>query len=97
MKSQSGYFKIRSINLEYQWHGPQEATTPVLVFLHGGLGCVAGWGEFPQHLACKSGCSALVYSRVGYGQSDPVKLPRPLSFMHQEADLLPDILNYFGI
>ena len=38
-----------------------------------------------------------VYSRAGYGQSSPVTLPRPLSYMHDEArDVLPRLLDAIG-
>jgi pimeloyl-ACP methyl ester carboxylesterase len=38
-----------------------------------------------------------VYSRAGYGKSSPVKLPRPLSYMHDEArDTLPKLLDTIG-
>jgi len=37
------------------------------------------------------------YSRAGYGQSSPVELPRPLSYMHDEArDMLPALLDAIG-
>jgi pimeloyl-ACP methyl ester carboxylesterase len=35
-----------------------------------------------------------VYSRAGYGASSPVKLPRPLDYMHREAlDVLPKLFE----
>ena len=38
-----------------------------------------------------------VYSRAGYGQSSPSKLPRPVSFMHDEArEVLPRVLDAIG-
>jgi pimeloyl-ACP methyl ester carboxylesterase len=38
------------------------------------------------------------YSRFGYGQSDPIALPRPMSYMHDEATkTLPRVLNAAGI
>jgi pimeloyl-ACP methyl ester carboxylesterase len=38
-----------------------------------------------------------VYSRAGYGQSSPVALPRPFTFMHQEAcEVLPKLLDAIG-
>ena len=38
-----------------------------------------------------------VYSRAGYGKSSPVKLPRPLSYMHDEArEMLPRLLDAIG-
>jgi pimeloyl-ACP methyl ester carboxylesterase len=37
------------------------------------------------------------YSRAGYGASTPVKLPRPVDYMHTEAlDVLPKLLEQIG-
>jgi pimeloyl-ACP methyl ester carboxylesterase len=67
---------------------------PVLVFLHEGLGSVRQWRSFPDELARATGHGAFVYSRLGYGASDPVPLPRPLSYMQDEArDFLPSVLD----
>ncbi len=66
----------------------------VIVLLHEGLGSVALWREFPQQLVEKTGCSVFAYSRLGYGQSDEIDLPRPLDFMQQEAKgNLPAVLE----
>ncbi|TCK06983.1 alpha/beta fold hydrolase [Marinobacterium mangrovicola] len=63
------------------------------VLLHEGLGCVALWKNFPQALADATGMDVVAYSRAGYGDSSPVKVPRPLSYMHEEAEVwLPKIL-----
>jgi pimeloyl-ACP methyl ester carboxylesterase len=84
--------------LEYQWHGPGPEAAPTLVFLHEGLGCISLWRDFPARLAAATGLGALVYSRAGYGGSDPVPLPRPLRFMHDEALLvLPEVLHAVGV
>lgn len=84
--------------LEYEWHGPGPAAAPTLVFLHEGLGCVTTWRDFPARLAEATGWGALVYSRAGYGRSEPVPLPRPLCFMHDEALLvLPEVLEAAGV
>lgn len=84
--------------LEYAWHGPGPERAPTLVFLHEGLGSVSTWRDFPARLAEATGCGALVYSRAGYGGSDPVELPRPLRFMHDEALLsLPEVLRAQGV
>ncbi|HXM70382.1 MAG TPA: alpha/beta hydrolase, partial [Thermoanaerobaculia bacterium] len=71
----------------YVPHGHAVASPhpPTLVFLHEGLGSVGLWRDFPQALADLTGCPALAYSRQGYGRSAPIALPRPLSFMHDEA------------
>jgi len=84
--------------LEAEWHGPPPETAPTLVFLHEGLGCVAMWREFPAALAEATGLGALVVSRLGYGGSDPVSLPRPLSYMqHEGREVLPQVLDAAGV
>ena len=84
--------------LEYKWIGPSAIDAPTIVFLHEGLGCVAMWRDFPELVAKASGCGVLVYSRAGYGNSDPITLPRPVSFMHDEALLvLPQVLETLHI
>jgi pimeloyl-ACP methyl ester carboxylesterase len=92
------HLKIDDKQLEYVWHGPGPAEAPTLVFLHEGLGCVAMWRDFPERLAEQTGCGALVYSRAGYGNSDPCELPRAVRFMHDEALVtLPQVLDAFAI
>ena len=89
--------EVDGLKLEGRWIGPQPADAPTLVLLHEGLGCVGLWGEFPQMLAEATGCGIFVYSRAGYGKSDPVPLPRPLTYMHDEArDILPKLLDAIG-
>lgn len=79
--------------LEVRQLGPSPAEAPTLVFLHEGLGCAGLWRDFPGQLAAATGCGALVYSRRGYGRSEPVELPRPLSYMEDEGQLaLPALL-----
>jgi pimeloyl-ACP methyl ester carboxylesterase len=83
--------------LEAAWWGPRPEQAPTLVLLHEGLGCVALWRDLPERLAEATGCGVLAYSRAGYGQSDPAPLPRPLSYMHDEARLLPAVLDAAGV
>ncbi len=73
---------------------PGDARAPTLVFLHEGLGSVSLWRDFPDRVCAATGLGALVYSRQGYGASEPVPLPRPVRFMHDEAELvLPAVLQ----
>jgi pimeloyl-ACP methyl ester carboxylesterase len=84
--------------LEATWLGPPPDAAPTLVLLHEGLGSVRGWRDFPARLAEATGLGVLVYSRWGYGQSDPVSLPRPLTYMHDEAlASLPEVLEVAGV
>jgi pimeloyl-ACP methyl ester carboxylesterase len=91
--------------LEYEWIRPRARATgrppdarPVLVFLHEGLGSVALWKDFPELVADATGCSALVYSRYGYGKSDRLTQPRTVDYMHKEAlETLPEVLDALSI
>jgi pimeloyl-ACP methyl ester carboxylesterase len=68
------------------------------VLLHEGLGCVALWRDFPEALVAATGCGVFAYSRFGYGGSDTVSLPRPMSYMHDEAvSVLPAVLDTAGV
>jgi pimeloyl-ACP methyl ester carboxylesterase len=89
-------FEGRRVEIEHAWVGPADATGPVLVFLHEGLGSLAMWKDFPEQLCRAAGCRGLVYSRPGYGRSTP----RPpgerwgVDFMHRQAEqLLPALLD----
>ena len=83
--------------LETLCQGPAPDHTPTIVMLHEGLGCVALWRDFPQKLVAATGFGVFAYSRAGYGQSDPVKLPRPLDYMTREAlETLPELLEVIG-
>jgi pimeloyl-ACP methyl ester carboxylesterase len=83
--------------LEYRWIGPRGDQTPTLVFLHEGLGSASLWRDFPDRLAAATGLGALVYSRAGYGRSEPADLPRPVRFMHDEAKVLVEVLEGTGV
>ncbi len=91
---------------------PAGADGPTLVFLHEGLGSVRMWRDWPSRLCAQLGCAGLVYSRQGYGQSDPVPDVRGPSgqtdgqrhgrllpdYMHREAfEVLPALLQALGI
>lgn len=87
-------FVVGGRRIEAAWHGPAPDDAPTLVLLHEGLGCVAMWRDFPARLAERTGYGVMAYSRPGYGKSDPVPLPRPLTYMHDEAfEVLPAVLD----
>jgi pimeloyl-ACP methyl ester carboxylesterase len=89
---------IAGRRVEAEWHGPTPDKTATLVLLHEGLGCVAMWRGFPGALAERTGYGVLVYSRPGYGKSDPLPRPRALHYMEAEAfDVLPAVLDQAGI
>ncbi|MCI0414319.1 alpha/beta hydrolase [bacterium] len=87
------FIDVAGKQLEYErWVNP--VSKPTLVFLHEGLGSLSMWRDFPEQVARRTGCSALAYSRAGYGNSDPADLPRSVDFMHEEAiRVLPEFLQ----
>ncbi len=110
----SSLLKLQNLTLEVAHWRPAETSThaPTLVFLHEGLGSVAMWRDWPARLCQRLGCAGLVYSRQGYGQSDPVQDVRGPSglaagvrygrlltdYMHHEAlVVLPALLKALNI
>ena len=93
------FLEAAGSRLEARFIGRSAPGTPTLVFLHEGLGSVAQWKDFPDRVASELGLGALVYSRRGYGASDPVPaVARPVGFMHDEArDVLPAVLDAAGL
>ena len=76
-----------------------DPTLPTLVFLHEGLGSIDLWRGVPDEVAASSGgAPVLTYARHGHGASGPAQMPRPVTYMHHEADVvLPAVLAAFGI
>ncbi|MGZ5887966.1 MAG: alpha/beta fold hydrolase, partial [Ramlibacter sp.] len=83
--------------------GPPGARRSPIVFLHEGLGSVAMWRDWPARMCAATGRAGIVYSRRGYGASDPVPDVRGNGrlgpdYMHREAfDVLPALLRALGI
>jgi pimeloyl-ACP methyl ester carboxylesterase len=56
------------------------------------------WRDFPSRLAHATGRNILVYSRFGYGNSDPHHARRDVRYLHDEALVaLPELLDQLGI
>ncbi|HYW92926.1 MAG TPA: alpha/beta hydrolase [Gammaproteobacteria bacterium] len=92
------FLVVDGVSLEARRVGPPPDEAPTLVMLHEGLGCAWMWKDFPQRLSRATGWGVLAYSRAGYGASDPVPLPRPLTYMHTEGlQILPRLLDAAGI
>ncbi|MBE9554726.1 MAG: alpha/beta hydrolase [Proteobacteria bacterium] len=72
--------------------------SPVMVFLHEALGCIAMWKEVPERLVAMTGLPALVYDRHGHGLSDPMPRPREPDYLDRESfDVLPRVLVECGV
>jgi pimeloyl-ACP methyl ester carboxylesterase len=92
-----GWAEVAGERLELLRIAP-ERDAPALVFLHEGLGSVAGWRDFPRTLCDRLGAPGLVYSRRGYGRSAPLAVPRGVGYLHREAwEVLPALLDQLRI
>lgn len=90
----------RAVHIEHAWVSPERLGSPLLVFLHEGLGSLSMWKDFPQRLCDAVSCRGLVYSRPGYGQSTPRAADDALGpdFMHRQArEVLPALLAALGV
>ena len=89
---------VDGIRLDTRLHAG-EGDLPALVFLHEGVGCIELWRSFPDDVRAATGAPTTVaYSRAGYGHSGPAALPRPVEYMHDEADrVLPAVLDRLGV
>jgi len=85
------FITIGTGRIEYERIG---GGAPTFVMLHEGLGSVAMWRDFPTRLASATRSNVIVYSRHGYGRSAPLREPRVVSYMHDEALVaLPQFLD----
>ncbi len=86
-----------SIQVEAQWLN-ERLQSPLIVFLHEGLGSLSQWKEFPQRLCDAASCRGLVFSRPGYGQSTPRTKPWPQNYLQEQArHLLPALFDSLGL
>ena len=77
---------VNGLRLEYRDFPAAVEGLPTLLLLHEGLGCVAMWRDFPAQLATATGCRVVVWSRPGYGGSQPYPEERKKGYMHREAE-----------
>src|SRR6185369_4036384 len=92
------FLTVASQRLEYRRIGIARTGRPTLVFLHEGLGSISMWRDFPERVAAATGCRAIVFSRRGYGRSEPLTEPRTVRYMHDEAErVLPQFVERLAV
>ena len=97
-KSVTQSLRVQGHNLEVHRISGRKRDLPELVFLHEGLGSVSHWKKFPAEAANATECPVTIYSRYGSGNSDLLREPRPVTYMHDEAlHALPDLLSQLHI
>lgn len=89
---------VAGLRLEYRDIPAARLDMPPILLLHEGLGCVAMWRNFPDALAAATGCRTIVWSRAGYGASDPYATARRSDYLQYEAhEALPALLAAFKV
>jgi pimeloyl-ACP methyl ester carboxylesterase len=84
--------------LDTLWISPAQPGRPTIVMLHEGLGSIALWKDFPEHVAQGTGCGVFLYSRYGHGHSERLAEKRTVNYLHHEAKIvLPALLAETGI
>ena len=105
------HLNVKDQQLEVRQINGSEMLAPI-VFLHEGLGSVSMWTQrgldWPLAVCNATGRAGIVYSRCGYGQSDPAPKRRetlspgrnilPPDYMHREAfDVMPALFEKLQI
>lgn len=92
--SNRSFIDVDGVPIEYELSVGDPASSP-LVFLHEGLGSIDLWRGVPGDVAATSGGrTVLTYARHGHGASGSARMPRPVAYMHHEADVvLPELLT----
>ena len=89
---------VNGLRLEYRDFSAATQENPTLLLLHEGLGCVEMWRDFPAKLAATTGCRVVVWSRAGYGGSEPYSEARTPLYMQREGEeVLPVLLVELNI
>ena len=88
--------------LELEVIEPDELPTqrsPSILFLHEGLGSIAGWRGLPRRITKSTGLRSVTYSRLGYGQSDPLASDEMApDFLDREASTtLPALIQHLEL
>ena len=92
------HIHVNGLKLEYRDYPAAVENTPTLLLLHEGLGSVSMWRHFPEKLAAQTGCRVIVWSRAGYGGSEPYPDARTARYMHREGEeMLPAFVAALGI
>ena len=97
MKSkESDYIDICGKEIYYEIISPEilRSDSPMIIFLHEGLGCIKKWKDFPEVIGEETECRILIYDRYGYGKSEKFSEPRTSNYLNKEAfEFLPELLE----
>ena len=85
-----------NLHLEYEWINRDLSRSPLVIFLHEGLGSLTMWRDYPKLLCERGNYRGLVYSRAGYGKSreNPAREKYDPDYLNHEAiEIFPALLK----
>lgn len=86
LRTEESFITVHSHRISMKWiYGETSPVSPVLVFLHEGLGSITMWRDFPEQICTETGLTGVVYDRPGHGDSDPLPQHRTPGYLHDEA------------
>lgn len=91
-----GFINIDSHSIYYEYINDkfQNNDSPLIIFLHHGVGSIKQWGNFPLLLSNSLQYPALLYDRYGYGMSEGLKESRETDYLNHEANVvLTDLIE----
>ena len=100
MRTQEKYTIANKRKIYYEFIDRDKLSdkTPLIIFLHEGLGSIPQWKDFPDMLCAKLNLPGLLYDRYGYGKSEALHEPRKLDYFNIEAfESLPALLRNLNI
>jgi len=98
LQLQRGEVVVDGKRLAMRRIGATRPEHPTIVMLHEGLGSVEMWKDFPEHLAARTECTVIAYSRYGHGNSERLTEKRAVEYMHHEGEVvLPELLDKLRI
>jgi len=98
MNETLNYFNYKEYKIELKVISHKKNNLEPIIFLHEGLGSVSLWKDWPLKVSLATERDAIIYSRIGMGNSSPLKEDRNIDYMHIEAiEILPKIIKFLNI
>lgn len=95
------YIRIGNSNIFCRWVKEDgiSKNTPLVIFLHHGLGSISQWYDYPDEFSKITGFPVLVYDRTGHGKSSGLiyNEPDPVYLEKEACHFLPALIEKLGI
>jgi len=95
-----GFVKVNGKNLHYRFIAEEysKPDSPLIVFLHEGLGSIPQWKDFPMNVCERLELPGLMFERYGYGMSDILTEKRKKDYLVTEGlESFPEFIDKLKI